>query len=876
MSYQQQHPRIQIPRRTSSVTAASYHDLLSAKRSQEALLKLHNANNNGNHHPPSHHRTSTRQHPESRQERTSNTARANTTTTTKQRRKASETLVLTTNPEKILFPEANDLQGLRPPRSSLVPADNRLSQSDLRSRASSPLLGKSYQHNNSPLDSSFHAKLKPLRTSESAFALRSFFDPLGSPPAVSPELASPPSDSDLPLRNATTVAVTSGQSQTDLISPSGLNPLPLSTKDEGKSLKVKHRPPMIDLSKLFPKPKDAAAPLLSPHRMTSSPSPVSLRSESSFAKLSIFDRINSTGNKLTKQPRQKDVALRQPYHPPDPYSRQQQQQHAQQRREPQELQQGQWQHSSHPDVRFQQQQSPTCGEYANPKLSKKKSSHWFESSQANVSEDEVDIFPKEKRLANRSAQPSPQHRQKSQQYQSQGHSSSQRAVSRTSTTTTQKSSNTSPTWRSPQLSHPSPTPISPVANRLQTSISRWEGGDSSRSSSKTRGTLSKKSSKMLMNQSDLNEASVLCLSSSEDEDEDVSASRRKGAARNGRTYDHEKSERGSSKQSPISGTSRKPTPRRQPTRTSDANRSRTRGNSISSSVGSSNVGSYGSRVPSRPSSGIPTISEPDSSRTIRLPSSSNLDYHGSTDSPAPRSNTSSVHSSTTTTTTTTTTNRRSRFMAVTRQEEHLLELIRRNKGTIPNIMVEGDSGQQNTKKSQPDRSSIASLGVVGPDTSFLRLGPSSTSSRKSHNNHSSEPMVESEYAYTLSDAGGASDHSNISPRISLVHSDTMPSPSTSVTSPRTPTLPIHHHRLSPRNQHHPAITQFSPTVAGVIPSGDQHGHTRTRTDSSSAVVFGAEGDVGSGRGGKDGGSGETFPIWALGWNNEATEIAVVH
>ncbi|KAL2373602.1 hypothetical protein RJZ57_001918, partial [Blastomyces gilchristii] len=316
------------------------------------------------------------------------------------------------------------------------------------------------------------------------------------------------------------------------------------------------------------------------------------------------------------------------------------------------------------------------------------------------------------------------------------------------------------------------------------------------------GGLSRKSSKITLNKSDLNESSVLCLSSSEDEaDEDEMEVYNKPVQQRAirdsiATFDEGVAEIFIAKAVSASRGSSVPRVRNTslpPPRIS-------RGHSTSSNV----------RTPSyRPSNGIPTISEPDSPPKFR-PSTSPSPVPSTTANPnllpfdfqlPVPSTQNSIKAM----------NRRSRVIAVTRQEEELLEVIRQHGGNMPpnfpliDLPNPGTSffnpmpttfsttATTSTFRKSPtpstDRppSSQYGGGSIG-DTSFLALSPGlpPTSGKVAGSTSAAgSDSSRSHHALSVSDSGG-DHHSNPSPRVSLVHSDTFPSPSASWTSPRTP------------------------------------------------------------------------------------------
>lgn len=232
--------------------------------------------------------------------------------------------------------------------------------------------------------------------------------------------------------------------------------------------------------------------------------------------------------------------------------------------------------------------------------------------------------------------------------------------------------------------------------------------------------------------------------------------------------------------------------------------------------------------------------------------------------------------------------RRSRVIAVTRQEEDLLEAMRLRKGKVTRSLFNESRYSQHTDHSHPLPTSnplpkithnLNDNHASGPDpdqgsmlfaqsrdslnstdVSFLCLSasipsPSRTDEGAAHTDKDGLPSSQG----TASDAEQKTINSYASPRTSLVYSES--SPSTSATSPLTPTLPIH--RFSTLS------TQSQPPShpPPAVPSNDQRRHSRRRTDSSEAIVLGEETD--------DTKENDEFPIWALGWSNDQS-VTTVH
>ncbi|KAJ5082944.1 hypothetical protein N7532_011987 [Penicillium argentinense] len=192
-------------------------------------------------------------------------------------------------------------------------------------------------------------------------------------------------------------------------------------------------------------------------------------------------------------------------------------------------------------------------------------------------------------------------------------------------------------------------------------------------------------------------------------------------------------------------------------------------------------------------------------------------------------------------------NRRSRVIAVTRQEQDLLEAMRQRKGkATPSLFQYNANGASTNGASEVDRNST----ISGPsrdsfcmsDTSFLRLS-------------AAFPLFQP-------DPNKKTGNSIVSPRFSMAYSESLPSPATSGASPLTPTLPIH--RFSP-------LPSPKPPPRGPPPAipDEQKRHSRRRTDSSEAIMLNDNGDPQS---------KHDLPLWSFDfdWNNDRTNVAAVH
>lgn len=724
--------------------------------------------------------------------------------------------------------------------------DSRLSQHpkqqsnhnlhELRQRASSPLLGQSYKRNNAPY-SSLNSKQGPMRPSDSSSTLHSFYEVSKTTSAESN--MSSPSSRDLALRRD--ISNSSRQSNlTDTRSTSNIQTV--TTHDNVRQpTKQKHRPPMIDLSKLFPKPQKSESPLLSPTRMMASPSPVSVRSDVSAYKPQKFDRVNSTGNKLTKAPKSTNSGA----------ARQQASHHG---------------HLKH------QQSLPTMHKYGSKEVrrdfnlrhGKQGLSNWFDGPEGQISDDDDTILEEWEGQtgvshSNRLKPPM------SPSYYYDGGKRDSVVSSVPSIPQSSTSKRSSRTIQLPPLNtYLKRSPSTPanseytgyVSSETPSTLvdSRWTS-DSERST-KTAGLprdrLTRKSSRTVLDNTNLNESSVLCLSSSEDECERQRVKATKPVRRSktapirdsiGTLDDHSSAEIGVAQ---AVAAARRPSLRkiRSPDRTHNTPTTIAEEpasgfkytTSASSSMKSSSVSSH---HPSQRAGGVPRVPTSTKSQTpshdSRSQKSNNLDPQ------------SAYQNSTTQ-------NRRSRFIAVTRQEEQLLEMMRRDGGAAPGS-VDSDPptrtapGKNNTPSRQQDRSR------GGLDTSFLALSPGLPPPQA---RFFGTPYDRDQAWGGVSDGDTSTDHSNSSLRTGL--SDAFPSPSTDRASPRTPTLQAKY-TVYPRDS----------IVPSIPPSNDEKRHSRTRTDSSNAIMFGSGDDSRSGLG-TDGG----LPIWALGWNHEAPGMAIIH
>ncbi|KAJ9271265.1 hypothetical protein DTO212C5_2615 [Paecilomyces variotii] len=678
---------------------------------------------------------------------------------------------------------------LQPPFSPTEHA----SSPNLRVRASSPLLGQSYRDRGPSFSSVQPPPTKPIHPSESSTSLHSGYSS---------------KDTSATYFNRTPALPTSWSGDKPDKATEGEQAKGNKTpKTPTKESKRKGRPPRIDLSLLFPRPKASAAPLLSPQRMMDSPSPVSAGSESSIGKAKRSDKFYSFGNRLSKTPPRSS---------------------------------GSWK-EKHATVR---QLDPM------PPLPTAKHTDWYDSPVEKTiccsgGDLTVEIHEREEKkeqeeepapvTIDRERQKPPKHR-----FSTMPSTRPPKPYDRTK----RMSSHSSLTARSGD-SHLSPKPVNNLSSTIKSSLETWQSDGRLGSPVGTTGSgaMSKKSSKSTFGNADLHYSSVLCLSSSEDEEDDddegvmaqksaTDATFRSSVATYG---EHEPEICTASTVQAAKGPTltriQKPTLTLQESRQSRRNQSVRRDPSVSSYSRSSRL--------SRPPSGIPTISEPENEET---------------EDGVPMMRSTRSKSS----------NRRSRIISVTRQEEFLLEAIRQRKGKVtPSLFHEASFASRDS-----DRNSTLSVNpresTYNADTSFLRLSPGIPAFPEvSGSTDLSVADTEKEGSVTHStgsDTEQRTDNSTVSPRVSLIYSDTLPSPSTSRASPMTPTLPIH--RFSPPPLHPPPPYALPP----VPESHSQRRHSRRRTDSSEAIIIN-EGD--------DSKQEDEFPVWALGWN-ERSSMTIVH
>lgn len=696
-------------------------------------------------------------------------------------------------------------------------------EQDLRQRASSPLLGQSSQSHNrrnhasrSPAAAhqhySKHAK-NPLRASESASALHHVsHDPLQLPPTAPQEpMAADEPHSDISSDLLAPPTPTSHSATDDLKSTP---PVAMGTFQERRgrrdsSSKSKLRP-MMDLSKLFPKPRPRSPRLLSPNRMMASPSPVSMVSEESSNRT---PRFYESRNKWGRNSRRNDSISRHQGQEQQEWQGQYQQQ---QQQEQDQQSQYEREYADHGYYERRKVPKPFRTEHTNIRTRKPGYLNWFDGPQGQVSDDEDSGIDIDSETQFRERWPADDHYASSSVYSSTNSLYSSAPSNRTSARSGASSRTVQP---SPNPSGRASSARTPTT-RTPSTVTERDRSLRSNPPDSIKPAASRQNHNAAFGASNLNESSVLCLSSDDEE---------------------EGEENGMSK-------SENRTFMRDSIATFD-----------DGEICTAKAAVAASRRPSIRSVRPNATPQPKSSAQS---SPQSLEFH------LPRR--SSQRSQTSQTA-----DRRSRFLAVTKQEEHFLENLRRNKGAVPpSFFSDNDSiastdtsaARQSLTGYNPESSSFLRLSVGGPPTKRSPRSNTGTNEEQTGSRRGGGGGGGSDYG------DQNTDRSTASPRISLVHSDAMPSPSTGLTSPRTPTSMSAAQRFSLQSPHPPP--SYSPP-----PVPDQNRHSRTRTDSSSALVFngGNDNNNNNGETGKEIESAHDLPIWALGWNQEiSNEIAVAH
>lgn len=694
-------------------------------------------------------------------------------------------------------------------KQELLSPHRAASDHDLRVRASSPVLGQTYRAHQQA-----EAASHPLPPEAHQLRKSGSWSNLASPVKDMQSL-------DFETQSQRNLAFSDIEGLRGIGFPPKQLHQPVQQRE---SPKRKARPSRIDLSLLFPKPRSSVAPLLSPQRYTDSPSPVP--SDGSL------ERSKKPENKSAKpNPEAKNS-------PPG------------------------WQEPS-----FKIHRSIP------PKSNGSRPVDWFDMPIEKtirfddpLLDGEIDEVEAEERLSVppeglQYRGPSPQRRRRSPSRspkRSPGETASHRLSSAASSLATRNTN----TNRTPET-HISPRPIVPVSSRIQHSLQAWQSAASepgTKPRSKKGGRVSKKTSSSTLMTTDLNQSSVLSLSSSEDEGEDdgeevktdqhddddealgeelVSQAAPKTIFRDSiATY---------GELEPEICTAKAVVATKGPAITQvDRKLSFTSGHSAPDSTlrpqrrsRAPSLSTYStSRRASRASTN-PAISKPGDFHENLLPVRQSL-----IESNVPG-------------------NRRSRVMAVTREEESFLEALRRRNGRItPGMWQEiqrastaSDTGDTASISPRTQRDSL----MQNSNTSFLRLSANLSSSvtpipkqgapSKDQRALSMDTTSDSEQK-TDEPANGASS-------VSLVYSDTPSSASTTGNgSPLTPTLPIH--RFSPPTQ---PPSYPPPPVSGSVPP--RHPARHSHGDAETIML----GQTGNPKNAKP-----DYPLWGARFNN----LAIVH
>ncbi|PCH02827.1 Hypothetical protein PENO1_035780 [Penicillium occitanis (nom. inval.)] len=627
------------------------------------------------------------------------------------------------------------------------------------------------------------------------------------------------------------------------------SPRPTTPKGDRRAEDApKKKPSRLDLSLLFPKPKPAAAPLLSPQRYTNSPSPVT--SEFSVkpqpAKLT---KPRSRGN-VRASIKEAPAPAPIPEEPPFPRKRVSTRKPA-----------VDWF-----DVPLEQ--IIRLGETleVEDEEDTKQPDHVLDSKPVKEAKYSKPGAPTQAPAVTKPIQPPVQPAKTSSAVDSR----------RSSRTPSRVSNHTSRGSRGSE-NHYYRQPLPPSnSNRSRASLQTWQSEGDLRSAQNPDGRLLKKKSSSTFHTKDLTKNSVLSLSSSEDEgtdaDEDYGEQlMRKAAPSRGprdsfATNDYVEPEichaeavvatkgyqltrlgRANSNVSSVSSDSRSTQRRPIPSRAESLS-------SMSRSSVSTKM--YGSSA----HFDVPLIEEPEeqaekvsNTRRPRLSSQSYSDLHSA--------------------------KRRSRIIAVTRQEESLLEAMRLRNGRItPSIFKDIEPGAERAADNGDSESVSAAVSSPEPvqtqfDTSFLRLSAAmKIPPIATPNLAESESLIDKDSYLSYrptSDTEQKNDHNNntftASPRLSLAYSETPSSSSTmGHASPVTPTLlPIHrfsHQLAAPPPSH--ALPPLPDEVA-------TRRHSRRRTDSSDAIVL-QEGET------EKLSSPPVYPLWAVKWGRDPDDVAIAH
>lgn len=170
----------------------------------------------------------------------------------------------------------NGDEGLDPAATTDNWAPPRLAPRGLIPRPSSPLLGRHLHDPSTQTENRDLSQNNGLHDSPSSSTLRSYYDPAKSPLSISQQ-TSASSARDMALRKGCRPVIDSQDG-------SGTqNAMHLTRTNSGEQSQAcespRKRPPRLDFSRLFPRPHMFSGSLLSPHRVTKSPSALSMSSD---------------------------------------------------------------------------------------------------------------------------------------------------------------------------------------------------------------------------------------------------------------------------------------------------------------------------------------------------------------------------------------------------------------------------------------------------------------------------------------------------------------------------------------------------------------------------------------------------------------------
>lgn len=661
-------------------------------------------------------------------------------------------------------------------RDSIAPPPN------LRVRASSPLLGHNYR-SQEPVPP-MPKPSKKVHQSGSSSTLFSYFSSKESIKSSSKSNPTTPKQQSLQphIRHELGLdpQVTYKQSRSAA-----------KEQEKEKDSKRKLRPPRIDLSILFPKPRNTAPPLLSPQRMTNSPSPVStVVSDYPSQRMDRGGSVPSAKKFGEPLPQRKSVIPNE----------------------------GPKQNGDRSDLLS---------------IPESKDGEWYDHPlERTVGTSEIDLaldrYAGRRSLFSRSSV----YTASREQLKPDTHRPAETGIAA-------RRGQAPPAIQNKDL-YLMPTTQSKETGRhraLTTESNTSRGGKSA---------VSKKSSKSTLRNKDLQNSSVLCLSSSEDEDEEdreppvnqqgkaTKDSRRSSVATYGE-YEPEIYTARAAQAAIVRKVERAPSTSSRGSHPNTRSQSNRRHTSIASTGKSSTTTRRTTN--SKRSSHIPIIAEPDilnqfPQQPLRTPQELKE------------------------------MNRRSRVIAVTRQEQDLLEAMRQRKGKITPSIFQHNNGapetDRNSMASGPSRDSFC-----GSDTSFLRL----SAAFPPFHSRTDQGAIHMDQDGPPSQSSGSDTEQKIgnpiaSPQFSTGYSESLPSPATSGASPLTPTLPIH--RFSP-------LPSPKPPPRGPPPAipEDQKRHSRRRTDSSEAIMLNDHGEPQR---------KHDLPLWSFDfdWNQDRASVAPVY